>query len=84
MDEISERSFPFGQTLGPINGTVKCRDKLFAMPYTSDGVMLYYRKDLLEKANIEPPKTWDEMREVRDKILPKQKGMSCYGGQFEK
>jgi hypothetical protein len=24
------------------------------------------------------------MREVCDKILPKQKKMSCYGGQFEK
>ncbi|MFC4493297.1 ABC transporter substrate-binding protein [Streptomyces ovatisporus] len=84
IDEIPESSFPFDKTLGPINGTVKYRDELFAMPYASDGAMLYYRKDLLEKADIEPPETWDEMREVCDKILPKQKGMSCYGGQFEK
>jgi multiple sugar transport system substrate-binding protein len=84
IEEIPESSFPFDQTLDPINGTVKYRDKFFAMPYASDGAMLYYRKDLLEQADVEPPKTWDEMREVCDKVLPKQKGMSCYGGQFEK
>ena len=84
IDEIPESSFPFDKTLGPINGTVSYRDKWFAMPYASDGALLYYRKDLLDKAGMKPPKTQDEMREVCDKVLPKQKGMSCYGGQFEK
>ncbi|OEU90796.1 ABC transporter substrate-binding protein [Streptomyces abyssalis] len=86
IDELPADSFPFDKTLGPINDTAKYRGKWFAMPYASDGAMLYYRKDLLEKAGVEePPKTWDEMREICDKVLGEQKSkMSCYGGQFEK
>ena len=36
--------------------------KLYAYPQSSDGALLYYRKDLLDKANLQPPKTWDEMQ----------------------
>ncbi|SCK17359.1 carbohydrate ABC transporter substrate-binding protein, CUT1 family (TC 3.A.1.1.-) [Streptomyces sp. WMMB 714] len=84
IDEIPENSFPFDKTLGAVNGTVEYRGKLFGMPYASDGAMLYYRKDLLKKADIEPPRTWDELRGTCGKILPEQKEMSCYGGQFDK
>lgn len=84
IDEIPESAFPFDKTLGPINGTVSYRDKWFAMPYASDGAMLYYRKDLLEAAGEKPPKTWDEMREVCGKVLKGRSKMSCYSGQFEK
>lgn len=59
-------------------------NKLYAMPSTSDGALLYYRKDLLDKAGVQPPKTWAEMQSICDKILPDQSGMSCYGGQFQK
>jgi multiple sugar transport system substrate-binding protein len=85
IDEIPASSFPFDKTMGPIRATAKYRDKWFAMPYKSDGAMLYYRKDLLDKAGVkEPPKTWGEMREVCDKVLGEKSKMSCYGGQFEK
>ena len=59
-------------------------NKLYAMPSSSDGALLYYRKDLLEKAGVQAPTTWDEMKAACDKILPGQTGMSCYGGQFQK
>ncbi|MBK8445491.1 MAG: ABC transporter substrate-binding protein [Micropruina sp.] len=59
-------------------------NKLYAMPSSSDGALLYYRKDLLDKASAQPPVTWDEMQAVCDKVLPGQSGMSCYGGQFQK
>jgi len=59
-------------------------NKLYAMPSTSDGAMLYYRKDLLEKAGVQPPTTWDEMKAACDKVLPGQSGMSCYAGQHQK
>ncbi|WP_237280271.1 ABC transporter substrate-binding protein [Subtercola vilae] len=49
---------------------------LFAAPQTSDGGMLYYRKDLVPT----PPKTWDEM--MKDCDIAKTAGIDCYAGQF--
>jgi len=49
---------------------------LFAAPSSSDGGMLYYRKDLVPTA----PKTWDEM--IAD-CSKKTAGMGCYAGQYK-
>jgi multiple sugar transport system substrate-binding protein len=51
---------------------------LFAVPYASDGGLLYYRKDLVPN----PPKTWDEM--MSDCSIAKKNGIDCYAGQFSK
>ena len=59
-------------------------NKLYAIPESSDGAMLYYRKDLLDKANLKPPTTWAEMKAACDKVLPGESGMSCYSGQHQK
>ncbi|GAA1393663.1 ABC transporter substrate-binding protein [Luteococcus peritonei] len=62
-------------------------NKLYAVPGSSDGALLYYRKDLLTQAGITTaPKTWDEMKAACTKVkaLPGQSGINCYGGQFQK
>jgi len=39
--------------------------KIWAVPWFTDAGMLFYRKDLLEKSGYsEPPKTWDELKEM--------------------
>jgi multiple sugar transport system substrate-binding protein len=50
---------------------------LYAAPETSDGGLLYYRKDLVPT----PPTTWAELTAACSK---KTAGMACYGGQFSK
>ena len=62
-------------------------NKLYAYPSTSDGGLLYYRKDLLDKYGISaPPTTFDEMKAACDKIRAGENDdkLGCYGGQFDK
>jgi len=58
--------------------TATYNNTLYAAPQTSDGGLLYYRKDLVKT----PPKTWDEM--MADCKIAKQHNMGCYAGQFAK
>ncbi|MEZ0493396.1 ABC transporter substrate-binding protein [Kineococcus sp. TBRC 1896] len=51
-------------------------DTLYAAPTTSDGGLLYYRKDLVPT----PPKSWDEMMSMCP--IAQQNGIDCYAGQF--
>lgn len=62
--------------LKPTVAAATYNDTLYAAPVTSDGGLLYYRKDLVPT----PPKTWDEM--MADCQIAKQQNIDCYAGQF--
>jgi len=51
---------------------------LYALPTTSDGGLLYYRKDLVPT----PPKTVAELN--ADCAIATKNGIGCYSGQFAK
>lgn len=62
-------------------------NKLYAVPATSDGGLLYYRKDLLKKAGISSaPTTWAQMKADCTKVqaLSGESSIGCYAGQFQK
>jgi multiple sugar transport system substrate-binding protein len=86
LAELPKDQFPLTGFLQPTIATGQYRGHLYAVPRASDGGLLYYRKDLLEKAGVQPPKTWDEMWAACDKVkaLPEGKNISCYAGQLEK
>lgn len=87
VTELPQDQFPdLGKLLPSTLDTAKYRDKLYSVPVTSDGGLLYYRSDWLDKAGVQAPKTWDEMQAACTKVLalPEAKGASCYAGQFEK
>lgn len=52
--------------------------KLYAVPFTANAGLLYYRTDIIKT----PPTTWDEL--WKDCALAKQAGIDCYAGQFAK
>lgn len=84
---LPQDEFPMDEFLEPVINSAKYLDKLYAIPQSSDGGMLYYRTDLLKAAGIaEPPATWTEMLADCKKIqaMPKGKGAGCFAGQFEK
>ena len=61
-------------------------NKLYAMPSTTDGGLLYYRKDLLDKYQLQPPTTFDEMKAACDKITAGEgdSKLGCFAGQYNK
>jgi multiple sugar transport system substrate-binding protein len=66
-------------TAGMLPATVKTatyNGVQYAAPVTSDGGILFYRKDLVPT----PPKTWTEMMGMC--TIAKAKNIGCYAGQF--
>ncbi len=71
---------------GPMEA-MRFEDGIYGVPWYTDAGLLYYRKDLLEKAGFSgPPKTWDELKEQakkaqQDEGLPF--GFVFQGGEYE-
>ncbi len=61
--------------------------KIYGVPWYTDAGLLYYRQDLLEKAGYsEPPKTWDELQEMANKIKQDEgikNGYVFQGAEYE-
>jgi multiple sugar transport system substrate-binding protein len=53
--------------------------KLYGVPYNTNVRVLLYRKDLFEKHNLTPPKTWEEMLKAAATISAKEPGVSGLG-----
>lgn len=62
------------------------QDRLYRMPIRSDAGVLYYRKDLLDQAGLQPPKTFEDIIRI-SKTLQQQKaarwGYLWQGRQYE-
>jgi len=43
--------------------------KMVGMPFNSSTPILYYNIEALEKAGVEPPKTWEEFEQIAPKIV---------------
>ncbi|MFG2073689.1 multiple sugar transport system substrate-binding protein [Nonomuraea maritima] len=69
--------FPLDRFLPPVVETAIYKNKLWAVPYTSNAGLLYYRTDLVDK----PPRTWAELRDQAREITKKRK-IGGYAGQF--
>ena len=52
------------------------RGQIFGVPLFIDAGLLYYRKDLLEKYGISPPRTWPELVQEAKTILARSKILS--------
>ncbi len=80
--ELDKSQFPLDQMLKPAVDTGMFDGKMWAIPYDTNGGLLFYRKDLLDKAGKQPPKTFNELE--ADCSIAKQAGIDCYAGQFKK
>ncbi len=74
-DAIMARYLPAYREANIVNG------KVIALPYFADAQFLYYRKDLLQKHGVQPPKTWDELKAGAEKIMKAEGNANLSGFQ---
>ncbi|MFF8477444.1 ABC transporter substrate-binding protein [Streptomyces sp. NPDC015414] len=73
--------FPLGGFLKPVVRTATYDGRLYAVPYVTNAGLLLYRKDVLAKAGVPPPRTWAELERDARTIAPRY-GLDGYAGQF--
>lgn len=64
---------------------VKSKDKLMVFPYRSDIYIMYYNKDIFDKAGVPYPTndmTWDQYRETAKKLTSGQGNNKIWGAFF--
>jgi multiple sugar transport system substrate-binding protein len=70
---------------GPMEA-VTYRDRIYAIPWYIDAGVLFYRKDLLEKHGLPPPRTWHELVRTARHITVLEEDLYGYiwqGKQYE-
>ncbi|MET9904098.1 ABC transporter substrate-binding protein [Streptomyces sp. NPDC006446] len=73
--------FPLDGFLPPVVDTARYDGRLYAVPYVTNAGLLLYRKDILAKEGVAPPRTWAELEKQARTIAPKY-GLDGYAGQF--
>ncbi len=59
----------------PIQDLVTLGGKTWAVPFDASPQLLYYRKDLFQKAGVAVPKTWDEYKKAAAEIKKADKNV---------
>ncbi|MGD9031724.1 MAG: ABC transporter substrate-binding protein [Desulfobacteraceae bacterium] len=69
---------------GPIAANTY-RGRVYGVPCFLGAGLFYYRKDLLQKYDLEPPRTWQEMIKQGEFILKRENdpGLHVYSAQFK-
>ncbi len=69
---------------GPIEA-VTWDSRIYALPWFMDAGVLYYRKDLLARYKLAPPKTWDQLADASRHIAGRERvyGFVWQGKQYE-
>lgn len=78
---LARDRFPLDTFLPPVVDTATYDDRLYAVPYVTNAGLLLYRKDLLAKEGVDPPRTWAELERAAKTVAPEY-GIDGYAGQF--
>src|SRR5215469_1305851 len=79
---ISRDSVPLSDFLSPAVATATYQGRLYAVPFTSNATLLYYRKDILKAEGAKPPVTWAQLATMAATIAPKFR-LGGYGTQLQ-
>jgi multiple sugar transport system substrate-binding protein len=86
VEPLPPEQFPTDGLLKPAVDSATYFNKLYAYPLTTNGGLLFYRKDLLDKYSLQPPTSFDEMKAACDKITAGEgdSKLGCFAGQYNK
>jgi multiple sugar transport system substrate-binding protein len=79
---LDDNVIPAGQFLRPAVETAMYRGHLYAVPFTSNAELLYYRSDVLAAAHLSPPETWAQLADDA-MVVGARYHLAGYGGQFQ-
>ena len=65
-----------GEYVSSLVDAATLNDKVYGKPWYAGARALIYRKDLLEKAGVEPPTTWDDVKAAA-KAIESKVGGTC-------
>ncbi len=78
LADITDRMAKWGEVSqfqpGPLS-SVKYKNKIFGIPWYSNNLALIYNQELLAKAGVKPPRTWEEVRSAAARLT----GNGVYG-----
>ncbi|RKQ88776.1 ABC transporter substrate-binding protein [Brockia lithotrophica] len=57
--------------------------KYYSLPFSKSTQILYYNTDYFREAGLQPPKTWDELKEAAKKLTGEKNGRRVIGMGFE-
>ncbi|MEU9334845.1 ABC transporter substrate-binding protein [Streptomyces sp. NPDC048290] len=78
---LPREPFPLDTFLPPVVDTATYDGRLYAVPYVTNAGLLLYRKDILAREGLAPPRTWAELEHYAETLAPKH-GLDGYAGQF--
>lgn len=79
---LNDNVIPPGQFLRPAVETAMYQGHLYAVPFTSNAELLYYRSDVLAAAHLSPPQTWAQLADDA-MVVGARYHLGGYGGQFQ-
>jgi multiple sugar transport system substrate-binding protein len=86
VEALPPDMFPTEGFLKPTVDSATYFGKVYAYPFRSNGGLLFYRKDLLDKYSLQVPTTFDDMKAACDKITAGENNskLACFAGQYNK
>lgn len=83
IDDLVERdNVDLSKFYEPAVDELTYKDTLYGIPLTVDARILFYNKDMLEEANVDPNsiQTWDDLREAAIKLTKRDNGQLIQAG----
>jgi multiple sugar transport system substrate-binding protein len=78
-----EKEAVLGQYLPVYREANQVDGKLVALPAFADAMFLFYRRDLLEKHGLQPPRSWEEVVSQAKTILAAENNPNLQGVSFQ-